>query len=218
MRTGFSAPSGAADIEQILIWTYHNQLAHILIGRGVGLYEAERRIDDIEWRRISGDGVAACLRDALLGVEIDRSQYQGVVVIAQDAIVVHTVLMVLGPPVCDLIIENARMGTRPDWRPGARFHYEPRWKTVPRWTETGLPRPKSFVIERKYYKNSNRVRTSWCPITAVDDPDIIGQARNRHTAWHAGLLALAEYFDLGGDLPYREVGLGATECPWNGLA
>ena len=218
MRAGLHASSGAADIEQILIWTYHDQLAHILIGRGVGLYEAERRIDDIEWRRISGDGVAACLRDALLGVEIDRSPYQGVVAIAQDAVVVHMVVMSLLPSVRDMIIENGRMGTRPDWRPGARFRYEPKWKTVPRWTEEGLPRPKSFVIERKYYKNSNQVRTSWCPIRAIDDPDIIDQARNRYSAWHAGLLALAEFFDQGGDLPYHTVGLGATECPWNGPA
>ncbi len=74
------------DIENLLVWTYHDQLAHILIGRGVGLYETERRVDDIEWRRISGDGVAACLREALLGVQIDRSRHQGVVAIAQDVV------------------------------------------------------------------------------------------------------------------------------------
>ncbi len=84
--------------------------------------------------------------------------------------------------------------------------------------ENGKSRPKSFEIVRKYYYKINTARTSWCPIIAVDDPDRIERLRNRYKAWYAGLLALAEYFTDGGDLPYREVGLGATECPWNSLA
>ncbi len=218
MTTGFWGSSRAGDIEHILVWTYHDQLAHVLIEQGVGLHEAERRLDDIQWRRTSPDGVAACLRAALLGGRVDRSPYQGVLTIAHDAVVVHTVVMVLGPPVSDLIIQNARMETRPDWRPDACFRYEPKWKMLPEWTERGLPRPKSFVIERQYYKNSNRLRTTWCPITPVDDPDTIAEARNRYVVWHAGLSALAEYFTLGRDLPHPTVGLGAPKCPWSGLA
>ncbi len=86
MRTTFWGTLRADDIEHILAWTYHDQLAHILVGSGVGLIDAERQIDDIECRRISGEGVTACLQEALLGVQIDRSPYQGVVAIAQDAV------------------------------------------------------------------------------------------------------------------------------------
>ncbi len=216
MRSTFWGSARAGDSEHILAWTYHDQLAHILIGRGVGLYEAERRLDDIEWRRTSPDGVAACLRAAIQGGRVDRSPYQGVLTIAHEAVVVHTMVMVLGPPLSDLIIMHAILRSRPDWRSDARFRYEPRWKMLPEWTERGLPRPKSFVVERQYYKNSNQVRTSWCPIVPVDDPDTIAEARNRYAVWHTGLSGLAEYFTLGRDLPSPTVSVGAPKCPWNG--
>ncbi len=217
MTAGFWGSSKASDIEHILAWTYHDQLANTLIEQGVGLLEAERRLDDIHWRRTSPDGVAACLRAALLGGRVDRSPYQSVLHIAHEAVVVHTMVMVLGPPLSDLIIMHAILRSRPDWRPDARFRYEPKWKMLPKWTEGGLPRPKSFEVVRQYFKKSNKVRTSWCPIHPVDDPQTIAEARKRYVVWHAGLAGLAEYFTWNPDLPHPTIGVGPPMCPWNGL-
>ncbi len=130
---------------------------------------------------------------------------------------IHTAVTAFGHPLSGLIIDHACAATRPDRRPGARFRYEPVWKSIPKMDENGTSRRKSFVILRKNYKKSNRVRTTWCPIIPVDDPDTIAEARNRYVVWHTGLLGLAEYFTLGRNLPSPTIGVGATECPWNGL-
>src|SRR5260370_10057602 len=59
------------DIEPFLVWVFRDQKAHVIEGRGVGLFAAEADAGGIPRQGISADGCASVERLALLGCAID---------------------------------------------------------------------------------------------------------------------------------------------------
>src|SRR5260221_12579907 len=59
------------DIEAFLVWVFRDQKAHVIEGRGVGLFAAEAAAGGIRRQATSADGCANVERLALLGCSID---------------------------------------------------------------------------------------------------------------------------------------------------
>ena len=165
------------DIEDVLGWVYRDQLADVILDRGVGLWPAERKADGVVWCGHSADGVYAVERQARLGTRIDAAGPQGSVHIHPNAVLVHRAVRGLGSLLADLVIQHAKSGTRSDWFPNARFHYEPMWLKGPRYgPRTGRPARRSFVVVRQRDR-SMRVVVSYCPVVPVDHPAEVDERR-----------------------------------------
>ncbi len=161
-------PRELVTIEHLLEWTYRQQKAQVYAGRGIGLYEGERAAQGVEWFGHSSDGVAAIERIAETGGRIDVSG-SDMGWLDDDAAAVHEV----ASGVVDgmLVIRQAEIGGRPDWRPISRPRVTPiidhRGKPEVRyWQEIG---------ERDYGR--------YCPVIVLNSMDEVQHVREVYARW-----------------------------------
>ncbi len=122
--------------------------------------------------------------------------------------------MKLGSLMGFLVVHHARTASRPNWLPGACFHYEPFWHEAPRYdARTGLPRKRSFVVVRIMAKD-RRLVTGHCPIMPVDQPDEVVCRRLKYRLWHDGLLAVSNYLTKSDRQKFGTLTLEAPAMPW----
>lgn len=167
----------AIDIEALLFWVYAKQLAAKNESGGVGLHEAERLADGIEWAGSSADGVAAVARIGELGCRVDGGGYTHGDV-HPDAETVHQAVCALGELDAGLVIMMASSGRRPECYP------EMVAKLVPMRDARGRPIPlrdKSDHVVKGQFKMRWTVR-----------PDVLDNVRAMYTRWHDLLTLLAE--------------------------
>lgn len=188
------------DIEDLLIWTYQKQLAGLIEGGGVGLHEAERRADGIEWAGSSADGVAAVQRIAVLGCRVDGGGYSHGDV-HPDAETVNTAVTLLGDDLdIGLVIMFATSGRRPEWFPGKKAE-----KVVER---DAKGRPVPLRDPRNGHVIKGKFRERW-----TIRPEVLDNARLLYTRWRDALAVLAKA--LQGRLSEHVVhGPAAPAKPW----
>jgi hypothetical protein len=102
----------AIDIERLLIWTYRDQRADVVLGRGYGLHDQEAMMDGIGHPRGS-DSLVALARIGLLGTRVDGGGPTCDALHA-DAEITHNVVLALDRPIGLLVMQHARDASRPD--------------------------------------------------------------------------------------------------------
>jgi hypothetical protein len=207
-------PKRSLDIEDLLGWTYRQQLADTVLDRGYGLHPIERQVDGIPVRRASADGVDACMKSGALGTPPAGATPSIKNDIHPDAERVHNTVKMLGDPAAMVLIRHAKYATRPDWLPDARHRHEPAWKGSRKFDDaTGLPVKGSFEIITERDRSYNRI-SSYCPISEYDEPDYVDAKRDVYRRWHRDLMVLAGHF---GQVPLTEhtvTGPGVPAEPW----
>ncbi len=177
-RTSGQAGLRTVSIEELLVWTYADQLARRLGEAGAGLYPAERLADGVRWQETSRCGCAEIARIGRLGTRIDSApeRVRKSTDVDHDAETVHSLLS--AQPDRDavgLVIECGETGRRPDWKPRGM-----RWGPL-FWN----PRKTTAIIE---YSED---RAPYCPIILIDSADSVAFARTRYTTYMSGLSYLA---------------------------
>lgn len=174
------APAGAKaaiDIEALLFWVYAKQLAAKNESGGVGLHEAERLADGIEWAASSADGVAAVARIGELGCRVDGGGYTHGDV-HPDAETVHQAVCALGDLDAGLIIMHAQSGRRPECMPGVEA------KQVPMLDAKGRPIP---MRDRNDHVVKGQFKMRW-----TIRPDVLDNLRMVYLRWWDLLDVLAK--------------------------
>lgn len=122
-----------------------------------------------------------------------------------------------------LLRRYARLAQRPDWKPGARFRYQPkrRYDGTKRdgeiVVESGMIFEPDYDGRSVFYKGGRNKRQPCSLIEAVDHPAIVVAARDVYLAWWGALDALRE--TLAGRLRDHEpVGPEAPAMPWGRAA
>ena len=192
------------DMEDLLVWTYRDQKADLVIRRGAGLHTLEALADGVEVHGVSACGCASVSRIAELGVRVDRSAPdQGA--LHPDAETVHRAVMRLddrvhGLPRSRLVIVNAGRAERPDAMVGE------------------VPRPIP-VLNRKgepsvVFSDAGK-RYGTCPVDYQPSATMILTAREEYTAWHAALRLLAMALQHEPKLTrWYPLAPAAPEAPW----
>lgn len=174
----------AMTVERLLIWTYQDQQADFIVGRG-GAY---MRVVGIDSARRAGDRMA-------LGCEVQGGGYARLTV-HPDAEAIHDAVKRLPGPMTGMVIKHAKAGTRPDWMPGAT----PRVMPIRR--ENG-----KVLVERDHNRNA-----SWCPFRVDPLPQHIAFRRGVYAAWWDALARLVETVPPLDD--HKMLPLGEPREPW----
>lgn len=174
-------------MDRLLVWTYRDQRADVVIARGVGLHGLEAAADGVEIHGSSSCGCAAVARIAELGVRVDRLGHDRGD-LHPDAELVHRAVMELGGkvaglPVAHLVIRCASRGEVPDAMVGE------------------VPQARPYIHEA-----NGTVKVTWldkgrdygfCPIAWSPSWAEIDAAREEYRVWWSAVRALA--FALAGD-------------------
>jgi hypothetical protein len=199
------------DIEQFLVWVFRDQCAHVIEGRGVGLFAAEAAAGGIRRQATSADGCANVERLALLGCSIDGGGMANGLDLHPDAERAYAVVNRLSE-YGHLLVRYARIAERPEWGDTLPPKCEPAWKEVgPRYDASGMPARGSY---RTIYGNNRHAL--WCPIIWINDPRFVGAVRAEYARWFAALEVTAEYFAAHpGELAAHTItGPSAPARPW----
>ncbi len=206
-RYGRPAAKTRIDTEALLEWTYRRQKAHIVVGRGAGLYAVEAGADGIGVY----DGPAGIAGFAELGCQIDRCAPDAGA-LHEDAEAVHEAVMALPRGLRGLVIACASTGTRPPWGEGRRPHYQPQWTHGPNYDGEGRPRKGSYVTI--WLGDRQTRRPVLCPIQLADPPEHLVVLRRAYIEWHAAVEAVYRAL-RGRDLKSHEpLPPAAPAAPW----
>ncbi len=160
----------AIDVEQLLIWAYQRQL---VAGNGIRC--------DGEPARPEGNGrqtkPSRVDEDAITVAQtVDHSGYHGI------------------------LADHARSGSRPDWRPTAR------WRLLP--LEGTIEHPR-------YDYRPGEKRPYYCCLRQVDSPEVVNLARQDYETWHMALVLVRDLLVERGRLrDWHPVGPLAHPEPW----
>lgn len=192
----------------LIAWVYGAQKAHRTIDQGRGLLPDERRADGRMVQMVSGDGVARCMENAILGVEID---YFG-----PDAGSIHPD----AEEVHDLVRSATALRMMDYVQVGQLIHYG-ETGIAPNWMPAAVPEIRP-VIGRKgkpklLYEDPARSRGAYaCVLQIVRSRQDIDLAREVYSHFVDAMSILQFYYQ---DNPlklinYRVTGLGIPRHPW----
>lgn len=191
------------DILSLLVWTYQAQKADLVIDRGIGLHELERRADGLEVYGVSACGCVAVSRAADLGASIRGSMQCAQ--LHPDAELVHETLMALkksrwlSPYQVGLVIYHARTASTPDCMPCA----QPR--IVPKRNGRGQ-------LMMVYDDNRHPVA---CRIQVEVSVEEIEWVRDTYRIWHKAISFLEQELVRKNALTSYQLSLGEVDAePW----
>jgi hypothetical protein len=193
------------DIEDLLVWTYRDQRADVVIERGIGLHGLEAAADGVPSFQVSACGCAAVARIGELGVRVDQHG-RGAGALDEDAELVHRAVMrltdrVQGLPRWRLVIQNAARGERPDAM------------------VTAVPRPVALL------QRDGRPVVNWsdkgkrygsCPVEYAPSAALILAAQAEYAAWHSALMLLALHLQSERLVRWFPLRPAASPRPWLG--
>ena len=190
------------DIEDLLVWTYRDQRADVVIRNGVGLHDTEAAMDagSVEARGSSSTcGCAALERIGRAGCRVDGGGLSADH-LHEDAERIHRQVERLPAPIAALVIRSARINDRLDWMPGV----------VPRAAPVLNGRRQVSVRCEVWDKNRDY---GWCPIEWTPSQVRIDAARDEYGLWWQALRSLAGWVrrDL---VRYRATGPAISATPW----
>lgn len=188
-------------VEAFLIWTYQAQRADAMTAASSAL-SAERKL---AWSRMSGDGVAACARNAALGGPI----FGGGVSLAlhPDAELCHVEVGELPEPARGLVRHYGRTGSAPEWFPGAEV------ERLPVLRANGKPlRLYDSAGHLVGIKTAEFI--SWGGRRVAGSMASLLAARAAYAAWHGGLVELVRRLSGGRLTAHRLGGPASPASPW----
>lgn len=188
------------DVEALLVWTYRNQRADVVVDHGLGLHRTEASLDGVEFHGASACGCAAVGRIHELGARVDGTG--GCAALHEDAEVVHGAVTRLEPWEVSMVVRHARAGDRPDTMAGVR----PRavWDVNRRGQVTVRYEP--WDKGRRY---------GWCPVRWTVSIAAMEAARLEYTLWRCALDRVAATLRIEGRLTRHAVtGPSAPLQPW----
>lgn len=98
---------------ELLVWTYRDQKAHVVTGRG--LYDLEAAADGEVIQGVSGDGCAVIERIGLVGGRIDGGPHAALNTrLHPDAEAVHDAVLSLAPLLVPLVIQYSCADEQPE--------------------------------------------------------------------------------------------------------
>jgi hypothetical protein len=195
------------DIEELLVWAFMRQKAHLIVPRGAGLYGQEAQAEGLHIQARSADGCATILDRTLLGTQIDYSGRDPGNCPA-DAETCYYALSLLSGEAASIVLRHARQAARPDWGEGLQPRMVPVWRKGPRY-ESGLPAKGSFKLI--YSKARHAIG---CKVQAVHTADLAAAYRRDWSLWLGALEHLVRHFQ---DHPLERfivVGPAAPAEPW----
>lgn len=170
------------DVVDLLVWVYRDQKAHLVDGRGIGLYAGERAADH---GVVSETTMTAVVGEVgRIGCMIDR--------IGRDpghlhpaAEVVNEIVAGLGKPVTALLVTYGR---RAEYPPAFDLTVElrPAWKRRPEFDQYGMPKKGS--VRMILDGNDNVIG---CRLEQVPSGDMVEDLQADYRWWHQGLVAVA---------------------------
>lgn len=174
-------PRQSIPMDRLLVWTYRDQRADVVIRRGVGLHGLEAAADGVAVQASSACGCAAVARIAELGVRVDRlGRDRGD--LHPDAELVHRAVLEVGGklaglPVAHLIIRCASRGEAPDAMVG----------------EVPQARPYLHAVNGSVRVDGRDAsgRYGWCPVSWSPSWADIHAAREEYRVWWSAVRALA---------------------------
>lgn len=166
-------------VEKLVLWTYQTQSALEIIGRGVGMFNAEKDADGIFYKGISGDGCYIVKRNAELGTEIDCSGYAAAH-IHPDAELVHDTIMskALSYDQKGMMISYGKTGIHPDPLLGVRPSIRGRFR----------PNGKPIIV----YEDARKRKPLFCEVEIINSPEHIEYCRALYTFWYNCLETLCD--------------------------
>lgn len=192
----------------LLAWTYRDQKADMMCGKG--LHGMEARADGGDGGAFSrgASSAASVAANGMLGCIIPSTAWQQRPAVHPDAVTVAEAVELLADgPGRWLVIEHARAGTTPGW--GAAQHLEP--------VMFG-GRPKVVEIDMVQVRYPNRtirdVPVTWCPVEPYPSDAFVAMCKSEYRIWRRALEVLAL---LLGGLPLTRWtidGIGAEDEPW----
>jgi hypothetical protein len=187
----------------LLYWVYGVQKAELVYDK-VGLFDAEKIADGQMVYSRSADGCIVVERNGLLGGSVSGGGMFGSSALHEDAEAVHEFVLAMGKVGRSLVIENAKVGSHPDYMKGAK----PR--LVPVCNDNG--EVVVYHDEEKSRKAKRKVG-QYCLLT-VDKPAVLIEAqRYAYKIWWNAVNRLA--CELCHKLKdYEIIGVGLDEMPW----
>jgi hypothetical protein len=188
------------DVADLVIWTYQDQRADLILDSGIGLFYQEKVADGLDPITVSGDGCYQVATSAILGTRIDSGGFVSGQV-APDAEAVHLAVQALGRPCVGILIEFGRSGLIPDWMPGAK----------PKICAKLRPNGKPVYV---YLDALNKRQPIACLVEEVMSQEIIDFRRFVYAKWHDALCRLAVALEATPLVRWRVAGPQARPTPW----
>ena len=190
------------DIEALLRWTMQTEFAHA-VARPGGLFAAEASVARLAKRGRSKDGTAKLDMIAGLGC-IPQESVPFSAHCHPDAEAVYgRASRMLGRADLAVIVECARSGNRPDWRPdikpfGVRFEVK----------DSVGGDPRAVV------RYDSRRRMAYCRVEFYDRSREIAAFRDRYLRWWDAMTALAASLDDSDLKRWSVIRPAADREPW----
>jgi hypothetical protein len=175
------------DVVDVMVWVFRDQEAHVVDGRGIGLFEGERAMGG---KAIAGRSMTAVVGEiATVGCMIDRDGYD-LGQLHPMAEAVFEIVDEMPNPYRGLLVKFGKLGALPDgydadWRLGPKWKYDPDHPTRARHDSGGDINPKA--IEYLYDANRHAIA---CALEPDHPPYFIEALRDEYRTWHDGLCAV----------------------------
>lgn len=190
------------DIEALLRWTMQTEFAHA-VARPGGLFAAEASVAGLAKRGRSKDGTAKLDMIAGLGC-IPQESVLFLAHCHPDAEAVYgRASRMLGRADLAVIVECARSGNRPDWRPGIK-PFGVRFEV--NYSVGGDP--------RAVVRYNSRRRMAYCRVEFYDRSREIAAFRDRYLRWWDAMTALAASLDDSDLKRWSVIRPAADREPW----
>ena len=174
------------DIERLLVWTYRDQRADVVIGLGMRFFEQEAAMDGRTRYATSTDGITALQRVGALGTRVDGGGASAAA-LHPDAEVVHDAVMMLDRHLAMMVIEHARASSRPD--------------------QTAIVPPRAHPVLNRLDRPTVRYdgwdsgrHYGWCPVDWTVAPTTAEVVRLEYATWRRALLLLTVALSRDGRL------------------
>lgn len=200
------------DLVRLLVWTYRDQKADVMSGKGLATPEAALLDEDPEnyhggW---GACGCAAVEHAGLVGVIIPGSGGQQRYCLAADAELVHdqVVAMSMGGDWMGaaLLRRYGRQGGTPDWCRDFARSFDPVFGDDDRPVQDR--HDEVSVIKGRVSKHL------YCPVVQYPPNEWLDLARGEYRTWHGALVRLRDRLADLTMTRHELTGLGAAAEPW----
>lgn len=204
-NAGASPVSPGADagvpVERLLRWAVRDQRADLVEGAAAG------RVGPAGWAGSMTGKLEARLR---LGADVDGAGSAAMAAPSCDPDAATVYRVACGVANTRLVLEHARLGTRPDWWPN------PDPRLVPAYRQDGRVMTFSFrEVGRKAGKGRPKSAPAVCLLRQQDPPEMCARLRERWVAWWTGLAAVKNRLREVGLARYAVADTLPPVAPWS---
>ena len=206
--TGVLRPRERISADRLATWTYRDQKADVMTGKGLHGLEAGADGDAGGAFSSAPSCCATVEMNGLLGTVIRSTAYQQRPALHPDAEAIHDVVVGMHWPQARLIMHHGRMGAEPDW--GAEQHLD----GILRGGGIYETRVAETVEVRYGNRTTRRVEVEYCPLVSYPPDEGIAAMRELYRMWHAGLTELARRLSAAKLVRWMVDGVGVPAEPW----